>query len=156
MRPIYKVKNNKLLITPDIAERIIKNQLRWDDLLVNHNIPESIIEYIDAAEQNSSLIAVNHKGFTAKKTKHYKYTHCEIHPSIMFGVLANNLPLIERNQAPRNQYSTAQAKQALGIYATNFRTRMDSESRNILYYPQKALVKTHLNEYYFLDKCLYF
>ena len=80
MRPIYRVKNNKLLITQDIAEKIMTKKLKWDDLLVNHDIPDSIIEYIDASEQNSSLIAINRQSFTNKKTKHYKYTHCEIHP----------------------------------------------------------------------------
>ena len=68
MRPIYKVKNNKLLITKKIANKIISNELKWDDLLINHAVPDSIIEYIDAAEQNNSLIAINPKNFTNENT----------------------------------------------------------------------------------------
>jgi hypothetical protein len=37
------------------------------------------------------------------------YTHCEIHPSTIFGVLASCIPFPEHNQAPRNTY------QCLGV-----------------------------------------
>lgn len=32
------------------------------------------------------------------------YTHCEIHPSLMLGVLACNIPFSDHNQSPRNCY----------------------------------------------------
>ena len=76
-----------------------------------------------------------------------KYTHCEIHP-LIFGIQASSIPFVEIIQAPRNQFSGAQGKQAIGVYATNFYNRLDSESRNVLYYPQKPLVGTRFAEIY--------
>jgi DNA-directed RNA polymerase beta subunit len=37
-------------------------------------------------------------------TEIYKYTHCEIHPSTIFGILASCIPFPEHNQSPRNTY----------------------------------------------------
>ena len=51
----------------------MNNELSWEDLLVNNKINQSLIEYIDAAEQNYSLIAMNKKSFKNKETKYYKY-----------------------------------------------------------------------------------
>ena len=72
-----------------------------------------------------------------------KYNYCEIHPAINFGVLASAIPGIEMNQHPRNQFSTGQGKQALGVYTSNFRNRMDTKGQ-IMYYPQKPLIKSKL------------
>ena len=39
----------------------------------------------------------------------------------------------------RNQYSTAQSKQAVGIYTTNYRNRMDTKGQ-IIYYPETKII----------------
>ena len=102
---------------------------------------QGIIEYIDCDESNTSLISLN-----PDKLEEYDYDYCEISPSLILGVLGNLIPSISMNQAPRNQFSSCHAKQALGLYATNFRNRFDTKGQ-ILNYPQKPLIKSKLSKY---------
>jgi DNA-directed RNA polymerase II subunit RPB2 len=69
-----------------------------------------------------------------------KYTHCEIHPSLLIGVVASNIPFADRNAGPRNMFQYSQAKQAIGIFSTNYRHRLDISY--ILYHAQRPIVTT--------------
>ena len=51
-------------ITDDIIKRLRNNELEWNDLLLKMKISDSIIEYIDAEEQNYSMIAMTPKRIT--------------------------------------------------------------------------------------------
>lgn len=68
---------------------------------------EGIIEFLDVDETDKAMVAMfpahlqrGVKGTTLPP----KFTHCELHPSLMSGVLAANIPFMEHNQAPRNCY----------------------------------------------------
>ena len=176
VRPVLIVKDGKTKLTNEILSDIKNNKINWYHLVggfrntdkrmpyndndgsyyidpIENSLEEmerlsGIIEYIDAEESNVSLISMNLKSLSNKIDK---YNYCEIHPSLSLGVLASMIPGVEMNQQPRNLFSTGQSKQALGMYATNYRNRMDTKGQ-IMNYPQLAIVKNKLSKYLNYDE----
>ena len=102
---------------------------------------KAVLEYLDSNEEESSLIA-----FKPETKLLRKYTHCEIHESLIFGMMCNMIIYPHHNPATRNSFSCGQSKQAVSLYHTNYNMRMD-KTAVILNQGQKPLVKSRYLKY---------
>ena len=103
-----------------------KGEIKWEDLLTGSSDKEDmwkddkftatsavedlddmsdigVIEYIDTEESDSLMIAMGYDDLKNNKKEnriYHTYTHCEIDPAMMFGVLVSMIPFPDHNQSP--------------------------------------------------------
>jgi len=159
-RPLLKVENNELVITKKNLNELENGAIKtWDEFLRKN--PKTI-EYIDMEESQYTMVAMTIKNLQENKKKQedtkiegdnlnrYKnvyvnYTHAEIHPYLMLGIISGLAPFSNYNPSPRNVFNFAQTKQAMGISTTNHRYRLDiSYMLHTLY---KPIVTTKIADY---------
>ena len=170
--PVYYINNGiPSIINEKILEFINSNKFTWNDLISGFNKKieqfnvndcatyinykdlypsvsseefsklSAVIEYIDTAEEESALICID-KNDLGKKP----YTHMEIHPSLILGVMGNQIVFPENNPLPRDLFSCGQSKQAVSLYHTNYNSRFDKTSL-VLTYGQIPLIKSRYLKY---------
>lgn len=172
-RPTIKITNNVINLTKEHINEISLNKINksnkitdWDEFI---NKYPDVIEYIDSELQPHLLIAPKIEDVRIQREKllnsiklvkdvedklsinryndlYYEIkTNLEIHPSLLLGEINTGVPFANTNPAARNIFQYSQGRQAMGIYATNYRARTDISY--ILYHPQKPLVSTRTAKY---------
>ncbi len=97
-----------------------------------------VIEYVDKQEEAGLRVA--ERLASAVDDGAGTFTHLEIHPIAILGRCASVIPNSDRNQAPRNMYQAAMAKQTVSIPCEDWMTR--TEAMHVPWYPQKPMAKT--------------
>jgi DNA-directed RNA polymerase II subunit RPB2 len=151
-RPIYYIEDNiPSFKKPKVREMLENNQLTWEMIVSGFNKKEdakfnvyhnkiyqikelypnisdvhlletntSLVDYLDTNEEENTLIAM-----TEANVVNNKYTHIEIDPSLILGVMGNQIIYPENNPLPRNVFSCGQSKQAVSLYHSNYQMRID-------------------------------
>ena len=168
IRPLLVVNNNKLNVSKELFEEIEKENLSkdnakgWKRLLSKH---QNLVDYEDIESSNYIMCADRYYRLDesnenksrkveytdSSKVNRYgdyrwiRYTHCNFHSWTQLGIIAGNIPFSNHNHAGRNIIHFSQAKQAISVYLTSYKDRMDISQ--ILYYPQAPIVTTKTMEY---------
>ena len=136
--PTFSLRNNILYD----SNELYPGYKTLEKLLDMFTENKGIVDYIDTSEEESALIAMR----PAQLKDNKYFTHAEIDPSLMFGVMGNSIIYPEANQLPRDVFSCGQSKQAVSVYHSNYQMRLDKMGV-ILNYGQTPLIKSRYLEY---------
>jgi DNA-directed RNA polymerase subunit B len=132
LRPLIIVENGQSRLKNEHLVQLEQNQLTWRNL-----IEKGIIEYLDAAEEENALVALYEEEITPE------HTHVSIDSVDLFGVVTSLVPYGNHDQSSRLNRGSKTQKQALGLYAANYLSRLDTDV-SVLQYPQKPIVRSFI------------
>lgn len=140
LRPLIVVKNGKSKLTKEHVLRLERNEMTWKEL-----VSQGVIEYLDASEEENAYIALYDEDITED------HTHLEINPITILGLITSLVPYSNYSQSSRLNRGSKTQKQSLGLYASNYLMRMDTDI-SVLAYPQIPIVRTFMHDIIDFDK----
>jgi DNA-directed RNA polymerase II subunit RPB2 len=172
LRPLLHFVNGKVSYehNQDIKERIESNTYSWEDMIYARNVTKktkgsfnqdfvsfdeanltlndvddmSILDFLDKSEEESMYLCSSIE--SVNETGNNPYTHMDIHPSLLLGVMGNMVIFPEHNQLPRDLFSCGQSKQAVSLYHSNYHNRIDKMGV-VLNYGEIPLVRSKYLDY---------
>lgn len=111
---------------------------KWERLM-----SKGIIEYVDKSEETTLRVAVRPADLLGEDSD--SFTHIELDPCLMLGIMATLIPFSNNDQAPRVTYQAAMGKQACGWFCTSWPRRMDAVA-HIQMYPMLPIVSTRFEQ----------
>ena len=177
MRPLLYIQKNSLSYVTNKLNKLIENgDFTWEQCIYGNSTKtldqvsnnksfvdfsfdemmneresgnSAIIDFVDKSEEDKYLVCMH--AHHIKDGISTKYTHCEIHPSLMFGVMGSQVIFPEHNQLPRDLFSCGQSKQAVSLYHSNFLHRIDKMGV-VLNYGENPLVRSRMLNYIHEEK----
>lgn len=148
-RPLMIVDKGKI----QLIDELLKNPKLLQGKTVIDSLSKGYIEYIDKDEEEMCLVCMSFSDFSKMSPEdRLAYTHCELHPAMMFGIGASLIPYASHNQSPRVTYEAAMSKQSVGTPFTNYKYGTGIGSFKVLDYPQKPLTATRSQIVFGADK----
>lgn len=146
IRPLLTVKDGELAMSYSKLTELANVAETWNDVMA---MSSGLIEYLDVDEILHSMIAMRPADLCRNKHlqeshKPFKcYTHCEIHPFLMFGKVGSNIPFPEYNQSPRNMYQASHGRQSVGQPNTNYQREHNMTLIYTMNNMQRPVIQTH-------------
>ena len=133
-RPLIVIKDGKSMLTAKHVSQLKAKELAWGDL-----IKQGVVEFLDAGEEENTLIALTEEDITKE------HTHMSVAPIEILGIVGSYVPFANHSPGARISMGAKNQKQSLGLYASNYLTRFDTDV-NVLLYPQSPIVKTVMHD----------
>jgi DNA-directed RNA polymerase II subunit RPB2 len=108
----------------------------WRQLLLH-----KCIEYVDKHEEEQSLLVWSDPQLPPPEGE--AWTHCEIHPLVIYGESTSLIPFSNHNPPPRNTYQSSMGQAAIGVPGVELYNRTSS---HVLFYPARPLVSSFVEE----------
>ena len=135
-----------LLIVNSKGKLVIDDKNLWD-ASIDTLFKEGAIEFVDPREQDYIMLGISPEIVRRTYDENQKikrtpnYTHSEIDPVEIFGIVGSLEPQPNSGQGPRATYQASMLKQALGYYHYNHAFRFDT-SFKVMLNPTRPMFET--------------